>query len=539
MDSELLMMGDNSLVQGSLQPAVAEGEEDSNYGVDTDILNNLVILPPLQKTQEEAEDSSKTNDLEEAMHRGLLVMLPSLRAEEPVASIRAALAELVQYAHYTRYKLQLECPVTLPIVNSNTSNPHSSTTRFSSNLKQQQNRLNKSRPFGAATLDFPSIQYTSKQPLLAGFSAFSAQAATSATTSSAISLNDYSDLTPISDLLYRIHQQDSLSTATEDIQEKQKVVGLRIVFLHYDIASIRDHVARCKLLLDGNPPCVEKLMDEAASITISTAEKGMEIQKAKDLNPKPHALKISKAQEHAHEEKKNVVSADDDGTNDQDVNGDPSDEVIHHEHNGKEQGNKDSTSKKFKDPRLPLITIDEQFLVDGTNLIDFYNLACGEEEDLVQLYSTCKELAETLPNKDSRSLAKYLEEMAKLDAQCKVNWRIQFSGFHPPPPHRKMLGDLAYLEVLPPLSTLSVNSSNHFSDDEVGAAPANHTLHITATSSGFYVNKTSSYSQGKMLFDPSPSEIHCYSHSLLDCILLRSENFRKAWVRNDSAILLD
>jgi hypothetical protein len=213
--------------------------------------------------------------------------------------------------------------------------------------------------------------------------------------------------------------------------------------------------------------------------------------------------------------------------------------LIHHEHNGEEQGNQDTTSKKFKDPRLPLLVSDEQFLVDGTNLVDYYNLACGEEDDLAHLYSTNKEQAETNSNNpESLSLAKYLEKMAKLDTQCKVNWRIQFSGFHPPPPHRKMLGDLAYLEVIPPLTTLPINSNNQFSgDDEVDAASSTHTIHITATSSGFYVNKTSMHAQGcKIVFDPSPAENHCYSHSLLDCILQRSESFRKAWVRKDSLI---
>jgi hypothetical protein len=162
MDSDMLILEANSSSKNSLQPELLEDEEEANSGVETAILNNLVVLPPLQKAQADAEDSSRTNHLEEAVQRGLVVMLPPLRAEEPVASIRAAMAELVQYAHYTRYKLQLEPSVTLPIGTTNsstsTSIPSTSHTRSSSTLKQQQQQkgTSKKNPSGAVTSDFPS-----------------------------------------------------------------------------------------------------------------------------------------------------------------------------------------------------------------------------------------------------------------------------------------------------------------------------------------------------------------------------------------------
>lgn len=68
---------------------------------------------------------------------------------------------------------------------------------------------------------------------------------------------------------------------------------------------------------------------------------------------------------------------------------------------------------------------------------------------------------------------------------------ISFSGWNPPPPPRKLQGDLAYLEVV---------------TDE---GP----IHVTAVQRGFYVNKTTRH-----VFDPNPSANACFSHELLDTL---------------------
>jgi hypothetical protein len=43
---------------------------------------------------------------------------------------------------------------------------------------------------------------------------------------------------------------------------------------------------------------------------------------------------------------------------------------------------------------------------------------------------------------------------------------------------------------------------------------------------GFYINKTIGKS-----FDPAPTATYCFSHSLLDCLLLHSASLRDAWSR--------
>jgi len=68
---------------------------------------------------------------------------------------------------------------------------------------------------------------------------------------------------------------------------------------------------------------------------------------------------------------------------------------------------------------------------------------------------------------------------------------IAYSGWNPPPPSRRMQGDLAYLEVL----------------TEEGP------IHITAVQRGFFVNKTT-----RQIFNPSPAANNCFSHNLLETL---------------------
>jgi hypothetical protein len=70
---------------------------------------NLLILPPLQK-----RGVKNAPSLEESIAEGAVIALPALRSEEPVASLRAALGELKQYASLTQYRLQLETDIILP-----------------------------------------------------------------------------------------------------------------------------------------------------------------------------------------------------------------------------------------------------------------------------------------------------------------------------------------------------------------------------------------------------------------------------------------
>ncbi len=142
---------------------------------------------------------------------------------------------------------------------------------------------------------------------------------------------------------------------------------------------------------------------------------------------------------------------------------------------------------------LPNFSLDDPVELDTKKFEDFFYLACGEED---------KGRAKKMDDKLSQRLC-------ELDNKCRIDCKISFGGFNPPPMRRKLLGDLAYLEVTLPGSDGSV--------------------HITAISAGFYVNKTSD-TESEKKFDPSPASNPCFSHELLDCILMRSKSLRYAWV---------
>ncbi|CAM9801152.1 unnamed protein product, partial [Discosporangium mesarthrocarpum] len=82
---------------------------------------------------------------------------------------------------------------------------------------------------------------------------------------------------------------------------------------------------------------------------------------------------------------------------------------------------------------------------------------------------------------------------------------VSISGWNPPPPQRRMVGDLLYVEV--------------FMMD----GPS---VHITCTPEGFFINRT----EGD-IFDPTPSDNACHSHEFLTCLLSYSGSFAKSWAQ--------
>ena len=110
------------------------------------------------------------------------------------------------------------------------------------------------------------------------------------------------------------------------------------------------------------------------------------------------------------------------------------------------------------------------------------------------------------------------EELRELEKYLDVPYAIEYSGYHPPPSSRRLLGDLAYIEVRYIHSTgqskKNGNGMNH------------QDIFVTATAHGFYINKSTHNK-----FDPNPVSKPCYSHTLLDCLLQTSKSFQKTWVR--------
>ena len=183
----------------------ASAEEKQPEVEPVPVLKDMVILPPLQK------GASGADSIQDG------VPLPPIRAEEPVSSIRAALSEVVGYAHLTSYRFVLEDkPKSKP---SGNSEPPIVSKYTGSDAVV-------SVPVAVKSLE-TEPQGTEKIP------------------TSPPLLDDYGDLTPL------------LNSGLEDGS------AFRIVLERYDVALIRDHITRLKSLLEGNAPSAFSL-DEGA-----------------------------------------------------------------------------------------------------------------------------------------------------------------------------------------------------------------------------------------------------------------------------------
>ena len=421
-------------------------------------LRGLKILPPLQK----AGSNTTRDELLDA------VALPPIRLEEPVSSIRGALADVIGYSHLTNYRFELE-PATPSSAGSSTNNDKKDTSPA---------------PFVESPYTGPnavvSVPAAIKSLNEDGGRLLLSQS--SDTRTSAI-LDDYGELLPL---------------VEKGLQDGS---ALRIVLERYDAAAVKDHVARLRVILQGNAPSLTTL-DEGSPEPIADKEEEHETSKPE----KPE--KTQEEQEKEKEEAKQKAAAE--------------------------------AKKRPKD--LPYYRDDEDVVLDGTNLEDFFFLAAGEEKAMYDEISPKKIVMRTSegPKKSKKKKNKKkdqsttpsngagdhtekkeeerpVEEVIReiiprlnaLEETARIKCSIRFSGFHPPPMARKIIGDLAYLEVNCP--------------------GEKDPIHITAVPTGFYVSRSSS-TNGDYKFDPSPAAKHCFSHELLDCLIMASASFRKAWI---------
>jgi hypothetical protein len=68
--------------------------------------------------------------------------------------------------------------------------------------------------------------------------------------------------------------------------------------------------------------------------------------------------------------------------------------------------------------------------------------------------------------------------------------------------------------------------------------PDDKTVHVTAVSSGFFVNKSKGAGP-RTKFDPSPEENSHFSHTLLDCLVSWSASLRASWVSVKIVVFVD
>lgn len=419
-------------------PETTDTLAEADAPVEAPVLKNLVILPPLQKT-----GTSSRDELLDA------VPLPPIRAEEPVSSIRAALSEVVGYAHLTNYRFVLEETVERP-----------TTVQREAFVLSPYTGIN-------AVVSVPTaIKSLEKEPQV--------------TDEKSLVLDDYGDLTSL------------VESGLKDGS------AFRVILERYDTALVRDHVGRLRSLLEGNAPSASSLDEGGAS---GQPEGEQAETAAEDTKPDDVTSEPKKEEEKSEEKKKKEEAA------------------------AKEKAQQEA----FKD--LATHPVGKSVALDGKNLKDFFYLACGEDtalysEDAVKNANSKKENGSKKSKKKNKkhkeeeeqaeaddpspeeAMREVIPRLNKLEEKTRVKCTIRLSGFHPPPPPRRLMGDLSYLEVSLP------------GEKDI--------IHITAIPTGFYVNRSSSANDVPK-FDPSPAVKPCFSHELLDCLLQCSASLSIAW----------
>eukprot|EP00571_Detonula_confervacea_P014814 CAMPEP_0172301126 /NCGR_PEP_ID=MMETSP1058-20130122/3069_1 /TAXON_ID=83371 /ORGANISM="Detonula confervacea, Strain CCMP 353" /LENGTH=1681 /DNA_ID=CAMNT_0013011137 /DNA_START=41 /DNA_END=5082 /DNA_ORIENTATION=+ len=516
-------------------------------------IQGLSILSPRQKNSSSASTSSPA---------ALEVALPPLRPEEPVASLRGALSEVLGFAHLTNYRLVVE----------RLNNSNDTAANNGSGKKQQQPEI--WSPFtlrNAQVTISPLLKSLEAGEALppecrTGAEAEKAAAVAKEKEEEELVLDEYGDLSILLPLLQSTELASSESTdngngANAASPEKKIIlnatnqIAIRVVLEKYDVASTRDHMMRVRQLLEGNAPYVTSLVGEEEELaTEAEAEDG-------------NAGEVVKVEDEKTNGTSDKSLADGDGKKDEE-----------------ETEEEKLLKKEAIAASLPSFDSNYDLLFDkatkGGDLANFYYLACGEELALQKLAEEKNgggsqkkkngkksknaiddDWLEVEANNDQEknkkkgtngggggrnkkkvkndkssnatnnnngtehnpisnitnqsTLVEVEQALYTLNETTNVSstTKIHLSGYHPPPNHRRILGDLAYLEATMPDGTI---------------------VPITAFPSGFYVNGST-----PTKFDPTPAlkgnKDACYSHALLDCLLQKSKSLRAAWQASLSA----
>ncbi len=462
-------------------------DEDKEVDADADVdvsaeissrmnisLRDICILPPVPTDIEAGSEKERKLLVKDA------ILLPPISPSEPVSAIRGAISEIRGYAHITNYRLVLvEDALEDQLVNDIREETKrrmdgSAATAVAASSDKDTASGNGNGLSGKKkkkkVKSVPPLKvispYTCDQKAVQP----SASSFPTGIDSEEIVLNDFEDLT----LLAGSGQLQSGS-------------GLRMVLERYNLGNIKDQVFKTRFLFDGNAPSVLSVIGGTPASEVPKEDADGENS---NIENGEQGVELGDEAKKEIEESKNRLEIDP------------------------------------NELKIPVFSAGSVNM--SSNLEDFFYLSTGEEERLAivkgksflnqplevnrddadLLGGNGKNLSASAPNAHATAKA-----FVQLEEKCKVDCSISFGGFNPPPDQRLLVGDLAYLEV---------------------ALPGGEgTVHITAMPTGFYVNKSSGSSEDgskSMKFDPTPAPQPCFSHTLLDCLLLKSPALRIAWV---------
>ena len=291
-------------------------------------IRGLSILPPRQKNH------AKTQQRQQSVEESQLgvVALPPLRPEEPVASLRGALGEMVGYAHLTRYRLVVErLPAKGDVNDEDEKSSVVATTRQNRSQNKHVKRGGSGGSSGDASTstntDFIWSAYTLRDADVDMSPSHKSLVAREAcTTEDEIVLDDYGDLSILLPLLEgqevasdvnvvaavtdAVPPEDETSSPAAGTTEnggvhdmgKQNIIhydasntiAIRLVLERYDLASVCDHMAKVRSLLKGNAPYVASLVGCAENGGGGVGEKSDNGEVGDDENAKsPEANRMT------------------------------------------------------------------------------------------------------------------------------------------------------------------------------------------------------------------------------------------------------
>lgn len=261
----------------------------------------------------------------------------------------------------------------------------------------------------------------------------------------------------------------------------------KMIMNNYNLSSVKQHIANLREKL-RQPPNTTTTDPSSLEIPEVVKRFAVAVQQATEELSKQEEERLKKAQETSGDKK----------PEEQDLSKIP----------------KVAMNMPKDEPVLPLPNPDDQKTTESTPAAKEIEKT-DDKVDTEAISNSLKSQAELFPSLLQKMPINDIPVLPDLTAMYKAKTNtdvipqyeipiclksISHSGWNPPPPNRKLLGDLLYLDI----ETLE-----------------GETFYITCTITGFYVNKSR-----KDCFDPTPSARPCHSPHLLGLLKQLSVQFR-------------
>lgn len=300
--------GDVSATPTEKESPNADGSNDNDDTLEIPpeiFMKGLSILSPRQKKNASTSRSHSSVAVQE-----LSIPLPPLRPEEPVASIRNAIMEVIGFAHLTKYRLVIE-----RLRDSSGADAATASSSAAASGKKKKNGSNNNNKNSNGSANGYHQKDWEKDKIVSTYTLDGAVMATDRLVKTLqlgrapdvgnvetkeeeeeVELNDFGDIS----IMYDILEKEGIVGGDNDPPiHNNKIIldasafAFRVVLEKYDAASIRDHMVRTRQLLEGNAPHLTTLtsghelddlvMQEEEGVKGEEAETAAAVAEKKDV----------------------------------------------------------------------------------------------------------------------------------------------------------------------------------------------------------------------------------------------------------------